>query len=370
MKADLKHQSQDQALHTKIIHRQTVAALPTRFPRNHQMQTRPLGNTDLNLSVIGLGTWAIGGGDWAFGWGDQDDDQAIAAIRKAVDVGINWIDTAAVYGLGKSETLVGKALSEIPQSDRPLIATKCGRTNAGNGQIGKSLQRESVIAECEASLRRLQVDCIDLYQMHWPQPDEEIEEGWSTLVELKQQGKVRHIGVSNHDVSQMQRLQKIHPIASLQPPYSMIASEVEAEIIPFCGQHQIGVVCYSPMGKGLLTGSFDLNRARGLCEKDHRSRDPRFQSPQLEINLEFVDGLQSVARTLDWTVAELAIAWVLRRPEVTSAIVGARRPEQIEQTAVAGKRSMTEDMTDKVRQLLEQRSQALASLDGIEQARV
>ena len=334
------------------------------------MQTRLLGSTDLNLSVVGLGTWAIGGGDWAFGWGDQDDDQAIAAIKRAVDVGVNWIDTAAVYGFGKSETLVGKAVSELPAGDRPLIATKCGRTNAGNGQIGKSLQRASVIAECEASLKRLRVDCIDLYQMHWPQPDEEIEEGWETLVDLKKQGKVRHIGVSNHDVSQLQRLQRIHPVASQQPPYSMISDDAEAEIMPFCAENNIGVVCYSPMGKGLLTGSFNRERARDLSDKDHRSRDPRFQSPQLEINLEFVNGLNEIATKLDWSVAELAIAWVLRRPEVTSAIFGARRPNQIEQTAVAGTRVMPEDAMSEVNQLLKKRGEALASLEGVEQARV
>ncbi len=334
------------------------------------MQTRLLGSTDLNLSVVGLGTWAIGGGDWAFGWGDQDDDQAIAAVKRAVDVGVNWIDTAAVYGFGKSETLVGKAVSELPAGDRPLIATKCGRTNAGNGQIGKSLQRASVIAECEASLKRLRVDCIDLYQMHWPQPDEEIEEGWETLVDLKKQGKVRHIGVSNHDVSQLQRLQRIHPVASQQPPYSMISDDAEAEIMPFCAENNIGVVCYSPMGKGLLTGSFNRERARDLSDKDHRSRDPRFQSPQLEINLEFVNGLNEIATKLDWSVAELAIAWVLRRPEVTSAIVGARRPNQIEQTAVAGTRVMPEDAMSEVNQLLKKRGEALASLEGVEQARV
>lgn len=334
------------------------------------MQTRLLGSTDLNLSVVGLGTWAIGGGDWAFGWGDQDDDQAIAAVKRAVDVGVNWIDTAAVYGFGKSETLVGKAVSELPAGDRPLIATKCGRTNAGNGQIGKSLQRASVIAECEASLKRLRVDCIDLYQMHWPQPDEEIEEGWETLVDLKKQGKVRHIGVSNHDVSQLQRLQRIHPVASQQPPYSMISDDAEAEIMPFCAENNIGVVCYSPMGKGLLTGSFNRERACDLSDKDHRSRDPRFQSPQLEINLEFVNGLNEIATKLDWSVAELAIAWVLRRPEVTSAIVGARRPNQIEQTAVAGTRVMPEDAMSEVNQLLKKRGEALASLEGVEQARV
>ena len=225
------------------------------------MQTRTLGASDLQLSVIGLGTWAIGGGDWAFGWGDQDQGEAIDSIVKAVELGVNWIDTAAVYGFGVSESLVGQALQSIPPADRPLVATKCGRTNLGDGNIGKCLKRDSVIEEFEGSLKRLQTDCIDLYQMHWPEPDEDIEEGWQTLVELKQQGKVRHIGVSNHNVSQMKRLQAIHPIASLQPPYSMIAREIESEILPFCRDNNIGVICYSPMGKGLLTGAFTAERA-------------------------------------------------------------------------------------------------------------
>lgn len=334
------------------------------------MQTRTLGKTDLKLSVIGLGTWAIGGGDWAFGWGDQDDDTAIAAVIKAVQLGVNWVDTAAVYGFGKSESLIGKALKAIPPADRPLVATKCGRTNLGDGNIGKSLRRESVIAECEASLKFLNVDCIDLYQMHWPEPDEEIEEGWQTLVDLKQQGKVRHIGVSNHQVEHMKRLQAIHPIASLQPPYSMIAREVESEILPFCAENDIGVVCYSPMGKGLLTGAFDAARAQGLSEKDHRSRDPRFQSPQLEINLALVDGLSKIADDLGWTIPDLAIAWVLRRSEVTAAIVGSRSPEQIEQTVVAGTRTLDRASCDAIKALLKTRDQTLASTEGIQQARV
>lgn len=334
------------------------------------MQTRTLGDTDLQLSVIGLGTWAIGGGDWAFGWGDQDDNEAIAAIDKAVQLGVNWIDTAAVYGFGKSESLVGKALAAIPPADRPLVATKCGRTNLGDGNIGKSLRRESVIAECEASLKFLNLDCIDLYQMHWPEPDEEIEEGWQTLVDLKRQGKVRHIGVSNHNVDQMKRLQAIHPIASLQPPYSMIAREVESETLPFCGDNTIGVICYSPMGKGLLTGAFDAVRARGLSDKDHRSRDPRFQSPQLEINLAFVDGLGKIADDLGWTIAELAIAWVLRRAEVTAAIVGSRSPKQIEQTVVAGNHALDQASIAAVDALLKVRDDALASTEGIRKARV
>jgi len=334
------------------------------------MQTRTLGNSGLELSVIGLGTWAIGGGDWAFGWGDQDDEDAIAAIVKSVEVGINWIDTAAVYGFGKSESLVGRALKVIPQADRPLIATKCGRTNQGDGTIGKVLRRDSVIAECEASLKNLDVDCIDLYQMHWPEPDEDIEEGWQTLVDLQQQGKVRHIGVSNHNVAQMKRLQAIAPVTSLQPPYNMITRGIEAEILPFCGESNIGVICYSPMGKGLLTGKFDASRAAALSDKDHRSRDPRFQPPQLEINMALVNGLGEIAADLGWTIPELAIAWVLRRSEVTAAIVGARNPRQIEQTAVAGTRTLDAASMDAIEQLLVTHSESLGSLEGVRKARV
>lgn len=334
------------------------------------MHYRQLGNSGLNISVIGLGTWAIGGGDWKFGWGDQDENAAIGAIRHALDLGINWIDTAAIYGEGRSEVLVARALKDVPVSARPIVATKCGRVVLGNGEIGKSLRRDSVIAECEASLKRLNVECIDWYQMHWPEPDEEIEEGWATLVELKQQGKVRHIGVSNHSASQMQRLQRIHPIASLQPPYSMIARDVEQEILPFCGREGIGVVCYSPMGKGLLTGKFTTERAAGLTEKDHRSRDPRFLPPQLEINLEFVGQLESIAQSLGWTVSDVAIAWTLRSSEVTSAIVGARSPEQIQQTATAGDRMLDPASISAIEQALQTRDTKLQELGGPARPRV
>ena len=334
------------------------------------MQFRPLGNSGLQVSVIGLGTWAIGGGDWKFGWGDQDESEAIDTIVRSVDVGINWIDTAAIYGLGRSEQLVGKALKLIPKSNQPIIATKCGRTNIGHGDIGKCLRRDSIIAECEASLKRLDVDCIDLYQMHWPEPDEQIEEGWQTLVDLKEQGKVRHIGVSNHSVDQMRRLQAIHPITSLQPPYSMIARDIEAELLPFCGSENIGVVCYSPMGKGMLTGTLTAQRMATLSEKDHRTRDPRFQSPQLEVNLTFVDELGAIANDLAWTLPELSIAWVLRRPELTSAIVGARRPDQIIQTAVAGTRRLDDESIAAVEKALKRRADALLALGDMEQPKV
>ena len=334
------------------------------------MQFRTLGPSGMKISVIGLGTWAIGGGDWKFGWGDQDEKSAVDAVVRAVELGINWIDTAAIYGEGRSEVLVAKAMEAIPNADRPLIATKCARVALGNGEIGKCLRRDSVIAECEGSLKRLKTDCIDLYQMHWPEPDEEIEEGWQTLVELKQQGKVRHIGVSNHSVSHMQRLQAIHPITSLQPPYSMIARDIEAEILPFCGRENIGVICYSPMGKGLLTGTFTAERVAALSAKDHRSRDPRFQSPQLEINLTFVAKLGVLAKQLGWTVADVAIAWTLRRPELTSAIVGARSPQQIEQTVTAGDRVLDAASIQTITSAIEQRDRQLDEIGGAARPRV
>ncbi len=334
------------------------------------MQYRQLGQYGPQLSVIGLGTWAIGGGDWKFGWGDQDEQSAIDAILESIQLGINWIDTAAIYGEGRSEVLVAKAMAQISPSERPLIATKCGRVALGNGEIGKCLRRESVIAECDASLKRLNLDCIDLYQLHWPEPDEEIEEGWQTLVDLKAQGKVRHIGVSNHSVSQLQRLQAIHPVLSLQPPYSMLARDVESQILPFCAQQNIGVICYSPMGKGLLTGSFTRERAESLSEKDHRSRDPRFQPPQLQINLEFVDRLDDIASGLGWSLTDLAISWTLRRPELTSAIVGARSPQQIRQTATAGDCTLSSDAVVSIETALMIREQRLAEIGGPAKPRV
>lgn len=334
------------------------------------MQTRQLGNTPLNLSVIGLGTWAIGGGAWKFGWGDQNESDALAAVIRAIELGINWIDTAAVYGAGRSEELVARALQSIPQPDRPLIATKCGRVTSEKGEICGRLKRESIIAECEASLLRLQVDCIDLYQLHWPDPDQDLEEAWQTLVDLRQQGKVRFIGVSNHSVSQIRRLQSIAPVASLQPPYSMIARDIENEILEYCGRHQTGVLCYSPMGKGLLSGSFTAERAAALAPNDHRRLDPRFRSPQLEINLTFTGTLQQIAGDLQCTVAELAIAWVLRRPEVTSAIVGARSPQQIEQTATAGDLVLRESVLNDIERAITVREQQLEALGSIVKARV
>ncbi len=322
------------------------------------MQTRRLGTSSLELTRIGFGSWAIGGGDWQFGWGDQDQQAAIDAILAALDAGMNWIDTAAVYGGGRSEEIVGQALQQLGGRPRPIIATKCGRVMRDPQTIDKILKRESIIAECEGSLIRLGVDCIDLYQLHWPEPDADIEEGWATLVELKQQGKVREIGVSNHSVSQMQRLQAIHPIASLQPPYSMLKRDIEAEILPYCSAQQIGVVCYSPMQKGLLTGKFTLERARSLSAKDHRTRDPQFQSPNIEVHLGLVECLQPIAAQNGRSLAELAIAWVLQRAEITAAIVGARHPAQVDEIASAADWQLSGDEMQTIEQLLAGHRQA------------
>ncbi len=334
------------------------------------MQTRQLGNSDLALTTIGLGTWAIGGGDWKFGWGPQDEDEAIGAVTRAADLGVNWIDTAPVYGDGRAEEIVGKALAKLGSSRRPMIATKCGRITRSPDEIVGVLKRDSILSECDASLRRLGVETIDLYQIHWPDPEADIEEAWETMRLLKQQGKVRQIAVSNHNVAQMKRLQPIHDIASLQPPYSMITRGIEDEILPFCGQNKIGVVCYSPMCKGLLTGKFDRQWATELPTSDHRARDPKFLDPQLTVNLEFVDGLRPLAERNGRTVAQLAIAWVLRRPEVTAAIVGARRPEQIETTAPAANWKLSENDVRDIDALLETRSRQLESLGAIDTGRV
>jgi aryl-alcohol dehydrogenase-like predicted oxidoreductase len=316
------------------------------------MQTKQLGTSNLKLTRVGLGTWAIGGGDWQFGWGDQDEQEAVAAIIEAVDLGVNWIDTAAVYGGGRSEELVGEAIKQLGPDRQPIVATKCGRVMRAPDKIDKVLTRESVIAECEASLQRLGIDCIDLYQLHWPEPDEQIEEGWSTLVDLKKQGKVREIGVSNHNAAQLERLQAIHPVVSLQPPYNMLNRSIESKILPYCRDHQIGVIAYSPMAKGLLTGRFSSERASNLTSKDHRSRDANFQSPTIDVHLGLVECLKPIAEKHQRSLAELAIAWTLRTETVTAAIVGARRPDQIRSTAAAADWQLPQEDLDTIEQLL------------------
>jgi aryl-alcohol dehydrogenase-like predicted oxidoreductase len=297
------------------------------------MNTRQLGNSDLYITPIGFGAWAIGGSGWEFAWGSQDDDDSVATIREALDDGINWIDTAAVYGLGHSEEVVARALDGM--GNRPYVFTKCSMVWNERREIGHSLKADSIRRECEASLRRLRVEAIDLYQIHWPDPDEDIEEGWATLAALKQEGKVRHIGVSNFNVAQMQRAQAIAPITSLQPRYSLLHREIEAEVLPFCAGEDIGVIAYSPMASGLLTGAMTRERIAALPADDWRKRHPDFQEPRLHRNLMLVRLLRAIGRPHGRTPAEVAVAWVLHNPAVTGAIVGARRPGQVRGVAGA-----------------------------------
>ena len=298
------------------------------------MRKRKLGWTDLELTVIGFGTWALGGSGWKFAWGPQDDNESIAAIRRGLELGINWIDTAFVYGLGHSEEVVGRAIQGL--KPRPIVATKCGRHGKPGGDIYGDLRPQSLRVECENSLRRLGVDCIDLYQIHWPDPDGQLEEGWGEIARLVKEGKIRYAGVSNFSVSQMERVNRIHPVASSQPPYSLLKRDAEAEVLPFCKARRIGVVAYGPMQEGLLTGAFTRERIAKLPRDDFRCRNPYFTEPQLSVNLETVARLKELAAREKLTCGQLAIAWVLRREEVTSAIVGARRPAQIEETYKAG----------------------------------
>lgn len=306
------------------------------------MQYRKLGWTDLELSVVGLGTWAQGGSGWRFSWGAQDDSESIAAIQAIEALGINWIDTAAVYGFGHAEEVTGKAVRGL--ASRPIIATKCGRVPVpdGSGNIMGNLTRASLRAECEASLRRLQVEVIDLYQIHWPMPDDaEVEEGWSAVAELVKEGKVRYAGVSNFSLAQLKLIQPIHPVASLQPPYSMLVRGVEDGLLEYCAANQIGVIAYSPMQKGLLTGKVTPEWVAGLAADDHRRKDPDFNGVRLEATTALLEGLRPIAEKHQASLSQLAIAWVLRRPEVTAAIVGARRPSQIQETAAAGDLTLT-----------------------------
>jgi aryl-alcohol dehydrogenase-like predicted oxidoreductase len=291
------------------------------------MQTRRLGNSDLNITPLGIGAWAIGGGGWAFGWGPQDDAESVASIRAGIEAGLNWIDTAAVYGLGHSEEVVAKALEGV--SENVYVFTKCERRWNEKGEIQKVLKADSVREECDNSLRRLKRDVIDLYQIHWPEPDEDVEEGWGALAELQKQGKVRWIGVSNFNVQQLRRAQAIAPITSLQPPYSMLVRGVEDEILPFCKANQIGVISYSPMRNGLLSGTMTRERVANLAQDDWRRRNPDFQEPALSRNLELAELLKRIAAPHGRTAGEAAIAWVMRNPAVTAAIVGVRRADQV-----------------------------------------
>jgi len=316
------------------------------------MKTRQLGNSDLQITPIGFGSWAVGGGGYQFGWGPQDDEQSIAAINHALDLGINWIDTAAVYGLGHAEEVVARALKG--RAERPYIFTKCERVWNDHGEIGGSLKAQSIRRECENSLRRLQVDVIDLYQIHWPDPEADIEEGWSAMADLKQEGKVRYIGVSNFNVNQMRRAMEIAPIASLQPPFSMIKRDIEKDILPFCQEQHIGVIVYSPMASGLLTGSMTRERIARLPDDDWRKRDPEFREPLLSRNLKLVEALNEIAFVHNVTPGVVAIAWTLQHAGVSGAIVGTRRPEQVDGIIAAAEFRLRDSETAQIEEFLEE----------------
>ena len=288
-----------------------------------------LGKTGLEISRIGFGAWALGGSNYDWGWGAQDDEQSIAAIQHALDLGVNWIDTAAQYGFGHSEEVVGRAVASY-SGKRPLVFTKGGQPEGPNRTTLQTLKRDSLRRELEGSLTRLGVDAVDLYQIHWPVPDEEIEEGWTALVEFRDEGLVRHIGVSNFDVAQLRRAQSIEPVETLQPPYSLIDRNVEEEILPFCEREGIGVIVYSPMGSGMLTGAMTRERIAGLPDDDWRKRSPGFQEPELSKRLELVERLKRVAERHDVSPGAVAVAWTLRNPAVDAAIVGFRRPDQVD----------------------------------------
>jgi aryl-alcohol dehydrogenase-like predicted oxidoreductase len=292
------------------------------------MQTKQLGNSDMYLTPIGIGAWAMGGGGWAFAWGPQDDNESISAIHAALDAGVNWIDTAAVYGLGHSEEVVARALHG--RSHKPYVFTKCERVWNERREIAKSLKADSIRREVEASLRRLRLDVIDLYQIHWPEPEVDIEEGWTAMAQLQREGKVRWIGVCNFNADQMRHAQAIAPITSLQPPYSMLAREIEDAVLPYTQANGIGVIVYSPMKSGLLSGAMTRARIAAMPEDDWRRRTPHFQEPRLTRNLELAEVLRTIGRRHGRTPGEVAIAWTLRHPAVTAAIVGIRSATQVE----------------------------------------
>ncbi len=311
------------------------------------MQTRTLGNSDLQITPVGFGAWALGGGEWQFGWGEQEDKDSIAAIHGALELGVNWIDTAAVYGLGHSEEVVARALADW-KGARPYVFTKCGMVWDDARKIDYSLRADSIRRECEHSLRRLKVDAIDLYQIHWPADDmDETEEGWTTLAKLQKEGKVRWIGASNFSREELAHAQAVAPVTSLQPPYSLIKRGVEGEQLPWCEDHHVGVIVYSPMASGLLTGAMTAERAATLPANDWRSKNPEFQEPKLSDNLALAERLRVVAARHGRTPGQAAVAWTLRRRAVTGAIVGARNADQVEGVMGAGDWRLTpEEITE------------------------
>ncbi|TDD43116.1 aldo/keto reductase [Nonomuraea terrae] len=311
-----------------------------------KLNTAKLGRTDLEITRVGLGAWAIGGGDWEFGWGPQDDDNSIATIHRALELGVNWIDTAAAYGFGRSEQVVGRALEGL--DERPYVFTKASLVEGPGRKVVPSLRRESILREVEGSLQRLGIEAIDLYQIHWPIPAHDIEEGWSTFAELKEQGLVRHIGVSNCDVEQLALIQSIAPVESLQPPYSLVDRGVEQEILPYAEREGMGVVVYSPMGSGLLTGKMTRERVKRLAEDDWRKHDREFREPQLSRHLALVERLRAVARRHDTTPGAVAVAWTLRNPAVDGAIVGFRRPDQVDPVLAAVGLELSDEDVDEI----------------------
>ena len=306
-----------------------------------QLKTTELGQTGLEITRIGFGAWAIGGGGWEFGWGPQEDNQSITAIHHALEQGVNWIDTAAAYGFGHSEEVVGRALRGVTQ--RPYVFTKASLLEGRGRRVVHNLKRDSILSEAHASLDRLGVDAIDLYQIHWPIPDQDIEEGFSAFAELKEQGLVRHIGVSNFDVQQLRRIEQIAPVETLQPQYSLIERDVERDILPFAERRGIGVIVYSPMGSGLLTGRMTRQRISSMPDDDWRKHDGRFREPELSHNLEIADRLRLVAEAHDTVPGAVAIAWTLRNPAVDGAIVGFRSPEQVDPLIEAASLELSDD---------------------------
>ena len=309
--------------------------------RRTRLGTTELGATGLEITRVGLGAWALGGAGWDWGWGRQDDRDSVAAIHRALELGVNWIDTAAQYGFGHSEQVVGRALAGL--DERPYVFTKAGQPEGPGRTTAHSLRRDSIRRELEGSLTRLGVEAIDLYQLHFPIPDEELEEGWSTLAELKDEGLVRHIGVSNFSVAQLRRAQAIAPAETLQPQYSLIARDVEAELLPFAEREGIGVIVYSPMASGMLSGGMTRARIEGLPDDDWRKSDARFQEPLLTEHLALVARLAAVAERLDTTPGAVAVAWTLRNPAVDGAIAGFRRPDQVDPILAAASLELGED---------------------------
>lgn len=322
------------------------------------MEKRKLGNSDLHLSVVGLGTWAIGG-PWKMGWGEQDDKDSIAAIQASIDHGINWIDTAHVYGFGHSEEICGRAIKG--RRDDVIVATKCGLLHDGQGGVDFNLTKKSVLEEIEGSLKRLDVDVIDLYQIHWPNPEDQIEEGWAAIQQAIEQGKIRWGGVSNFDPDHMDRLGPEN-IVSLQPPYSMLRPKIEEEHVPYCHKHNIGIVAYSPMLSGVLTGKVSHERIKKMDSTDWRLNNKEWKEPNLSANIDFVEKtLRPIAESHDCEPAQIAVAWTLRKNIITSAIVGARNEEQVLGNAKAGSVRLSDEELSKIDDGLKAREEVLSA---------